>query len=106
MHSFNPRAPRGARPKKIAWCSTLQGFNPRAPRGARPDAAVTTLVSEAFQSTRPARGATPMPIERTKLFCGFNPRAPRGARPVNRLLVLDRDEVSIHAPRAGRDTNS
>ena len=33
----------------------------------------------------------------------FNPRAPCGARPVICLRILDSVEVSIHAPRAGRD---
>ena len=34
---------------------------------------------------------------------GFNPRAPRGARPPFDLPFCPRYQVSIHAPRAGRD---
>ncbi len=56
-----------------------------------------------FQSTRPARGATTGSALCAFSCNGFNPRAPRGARQsllnmANRIL-----DVSIHAPRAGRD---
>jgi len=34
----------------------------------------------------------------------FNPRAPRGARPVCQHPLIEGVVVSIHAPRAGRDT--
>ena len=36
----------------------------------------------------------------------FNPRAPRGARLLLRLTPLAILEVSIHAPRVGRDMAS
>ncbi len=76
---FNPRAPRGARPRNVAWST-------------RP---------EQFQSTRPTRSATSKNRGRCSLG-SFNPRAPRGAR-----LMYCRLEshclVSIHAPHAERD---
>ena len=57
--SFNPRAPRGARPacniSKSCWPNS---FNPRAPRGARLAAEFVKTTDAVFQSTRPARGAT------------------------------------------------
>src|SRR5208282_3390561 len=56
-------------------------FNPRAPRGARPKGCKAYTRSGMFQSTRPARGATSSTDARE--------------------LVM---EVSIHAPRAGRDS--
>ena len=76
---FNSRAPRGARPVDLDGCIDVCRFNSRAPRGAR----------------RPAR--CPAPCSQS-----FNSRAPRGARHqrgVPELLC----EVSIHAPRVGRD---
>ena len=107
FRGFNPRAPRGARhgggrlpqpssavsihaPRAGRDRSPLPGrsanscFNPRAPRGAR----LSTVVSS-----------------RRRLDC-FNPRAPRGARPgvgPTRGVPFD---VSIHAPRAGRDSGN
>ena len=63
--------------------------------------AVLTGVTGTFQSTRPAWGATLNAFGNEKLR-RFNPRAPRGAR---RLMpsVMRSFEVSIHAPRVGRD---
>ena len=101
------------------------GFNPRAPRGARPPAADAPESEPKFQSTRPARGATFMAASIFISSNCFNPRAPRGAR-LRHLRHADlsrrfqstrpargatirknhhdrRLEVSIHAPRAGRD---
>ena len=80
--SFNPRAPCGARRETRSHRSGSDtGFNPRAPCGARREATFWPLLSSLFQSTRPVRGAT----RRRRLV---------GAPPV----------VSIHAPRAGRDS--
>ena len=56
-----------------------------------------------FQSTRPVRGATRAPTSRACTSTGFNPRAPYGARPAALEAALQADEVSIHAPRTGRD---
>ena len=101
---FNPRAPRGARlgvvflhglrlevsihapragrdrPRTSRSTSKIC-FNPRAPRGARPSLKNAVPESESFQSTRPARGATHLCIGDALL-----------------------GRVSIHAPRAGRDS--
>ena len=123
---FNPRAPRGARrpPSLLPRCRS--SFNPRAPRGARPtcrcsvasdcdvsihapragrddaDSATGRTVGR-FQSTRPARGATSTRTLRIAAQECFNPRAPRGARPISGARLRERRQVSIHAPRAGRD---
>ncbi len=82
MACFNPRAPCGARPvieSCVFVCRTR--FNPRAPCGARPRWCAVLDKRSWFQSTRPVRGATVLP-----------PQAPL------------QYAVSIHAPRAGRDT--
>ena len=122
-------------------------FNPRAPRGARPQESLMPAAIKWFQSTRPAWGATQVipalggggvvsihapRVGRDILSVncilpegGFNPRAPRGARlPTSpntsaasrfqstrpawgatqaQQELLHDVVVSIHAPRVGRD---
>ena len=58
-------------------------FNPRAPCGARPPASRTCAISS-----------------------NFNPRAPCGARLLCGVGGLVCREISIHAPRVGRDASS
>jgi len=60
--------------------------------------------SKTFQSTRPARGATAKEQHNDARVSSFNPRAPRGARRERARISAFPDAVSIHAPRAGRDT--
>ena len=78
-------------------------FNPRAPCGARLSLSLQELAELPFQSTRPVRGATSAMDKRIAHLNDFNPRAPCGAR----LRGLDEFslslQISIHAPRAGRD---
>ncbi len=81
VSSFNPRAPRGARPDALTTCAALGSFNPRAPRGAR-----------RFQGLS------------GKCVSCFNPRAPRGARPRSRNAPPNLG-VSIRAPHGGRDVS-
>ena len=142
------RAPREGRDADLTHLETVWSrFNPRAPRGARPRDCWRITFRTRFQSARPARGAT----ELTTLDCGrlnvsirapregrdlpallfqglarcFNPRAPRGARlrfrdliqmrlrfqsarpargaTADYLLMFRKKGVSIRAPREGRD---
>ncbi len=126
LKCFNPRAPRGARLAPISSSSHLPRFNPRAPRGARLDCGLFVAGAIEFQSTRPARGATALADHLTAQYgmfqstrpargatrkmqrrsrgsqC-FNPRAPRGARLLSKNWMRCLHQVSIHAPRAGRD---
>ena len=80
--SFNPRAPRGARLRGRALLHERGRFNPRAPRGARHPGDRDLFCLSVFQSTRPARGATSADEHSQRL-----------------------EQVSIHAPRAGRDAS-
>ena len=41
----------------------VKNFNPRPPRGGRPRADLNKLESQLFQSTPPARGATKLTVE-------------------------------------------
>ena len=122
---FNPRAPCGARPagaqrKTAKRCISIHApragrddvpqrgdpgyrhFNPRAPCGARRLFLAVRLMGGEFQSTRPVRGATPA-LSRTtvdKLISIHAPRAGRDSVMRSSPIFLI---ISIHAPRAGRD---
>ncbi len=75
-------APRAGRDSMIfALKVPSGGFNPRAPRGARHGCGSSCSGGIQFQSTRPARGAT-----------------------IGGRFGRRRYWVSIHAPRAGRDS--
>ena len=74
------RPARGATRRLKCARRARRYFNPRAPRGARPRNPGDDYKLSAFQSTRPARGAT-----------------------LNKEIFAQGTEISIHAPREGRD---
>ena len=79
--NFNPRTPRGVRPKILRTLKTsVRNFNPRTPRGVRP-------LTSSFCC-----------IERN-----FNPRTPRGVRRPEGGRAILTAHISIHAPREGCD---
>ena len=81
LRRFNPRAPRGARPLRAVTKTGGIDVSIHAPREGRDAICFNGMVvSEAFQSTRPARGAT-----------------------AHRRRIGEPHGVSIHAPREGRD---
>ncbi len=121
------RAPRAGRDRRISsWCTWPACFYPRAPGGARQGVGLAGTRGAQFLSARPGRGATS-----SKRICiapwwrflsarpgrgatssmrarwssgsSFYPRAPGGARPVLSERMGTRVDVSIRAPRAGRD---
>jgi len=118
-------APRVGRDKAgQALPSRKHSFNSRAPRGARLRLRGLCEYVSKFQFTRPAWGAT-SPRGHRKRRARFNSRAPRGARPVQHrgfpqkpmfqftrpawgatrkhISGTGKSPVSIHAPRVGRD---
>ena len=78
---FNPPAPCGAGPEVISISAMLSHFNPPAPCGAGPGCFRFFHASRLFQSTRPVRGGTLLGVSQS-----------------------DKDKISIHPPRAGRDS--
>ena len=99
---FNPRAPRGARPKRFPLILQSTLFQSTRPsRGA-------TLISDSdrdlgdkFQSTRPSRGATVSPSQRMRASRVFQSTRPsRGATPP-RIAPSRPFKISIHAPSRG-----
>ncbi len=122
---FNPRAPRGARRNYAGSANEILGFNPRAPRGVRQALQAIYAAAAKSQSTRPARGATEKRkvVLRTSMFQSTRPA--RGATSNMAAAITHfafqstrpargatgggsergrKNPVSIHAPRAGRDT--
>ena len=80
------------------------GFNPRAPCGARLLAFFGGPARRMFQSTRPVRGATYVQTNESD-DRDVSIHAPRAGRDVASVgFFLSAVGVSIHAPRAGRDS--
>ena len=106
LRNFNPRAPCGARRSKTALYLSSQYFNPRAPCGARLGEDIDNCPKNIFQSTRPVWGATSVLGRSPYRVTDFNPRAPCGARRKYAKCAVKYKDISIHAPRVGRDTAS
>ena len=109
-----------------AHCAAVY-FNPRSPCGERPFWEDLHNGKAKFQSTLPVRGATCWPLRRMKQIGHFNPRSPCGERrtcrtmpcrrwrfqstlpvrgaTINTRIPHLRQNISIHAPRAGSDSN-
>src|ERR1035437_8138522 len=124
--SFNPRAPRGARPTQFPrpappravsihaphvgrdtirrrFADDTERFNPRAPRGARRMHSLGSELISCFNPRAP-RGARQMSATGITDTDSFNPRAPRGARQKCVARAEAMLAVSIHAPHVGRDS--
>ena len=99
---FNPRAPRGARRRPCLTLPMPDYFNPRAPRGARLWKFTFPRFSVSFQSTRPAWGATTS-YQNNFLEFSISIHAPRVGRDGKVVWFLVHRRISIHAPRVGRD---
>ena len=79
-------------------------FNPRPPRGGRPRYLPRFVAVRGFQSTSPAWGTTCSAI---RCLCPkryFNPRPPRGGRRPHCQSTYQKLRISIHVPRVGDDS--
>ena len=79
-------------------------FNPRAPCGARPTPRPRPRRGSIFQPTRPLRGATAAKQRRDD-DDDISTHAPLAGRDARDPVSLARGEISTHAPLAGRDKN-
>ena len=97
--SFNPRAPCGARPGARAISEEDKTF-----QSTRPIVLINGDEATVFQSTRPVRGATffvsCLPL--AMLFQSTRPVRDATGTPARSRMET---QVSIHAPRAGRDSS-
>ena len=98
---FNPRAPRGARRVEAARSTLGPSFNPRAPRGARQIMLIMAAGNHCFNPRAP-RGARQF-ARHFRFLCEVSIHAPRAGRDTDRYSFCKIQKVSIHAPRAGRD---
>ena len=127
FHVISIHAPRAGRDFLVSSSSSSSSsISIHAPRAGRDDMIFINKVSRMkFQSTRPVRGATTATSFPIRMYKNFNPRAPCGARPFQyrknsprslfqstrpvRGATWDKiayevyGDISIHAPRAGRD---
>ena len=101
---FNPRAPCGARLRKLTARVNQVVISIHAPRVGR-DMHTHPIrqIGDAFQSTRPVWGAT---VLRDALQDAFfiSIHAPRVGRDLVADWICHFSQISIHAPRVGRDS--
>ena len=96
-------APRAGRDGFISPGSPRKNcFNPRAPCGTRHFGKPLHVGAIAFQSTRPVRDAT-SPLQFCRWCKPVSIHAPRAGRDTSLWRLPPFTLVSIHAPRAGRD---
>ena len=125
--NFNPRAPCGARPPRGATSRRLADISIHAPRVGRDNGRLNPSKGmKRFQSTRPVWGATIASriVSRSPVFQSTRPvwgatwrteawagtLVFQSTRPVwgaTRIYINAEEmiEISIHAPRVGRDVN-
>ena len=80
VRHFNPLPLRGATLPARGVGTAYADFNPRFPRGERPRLCIDCLASYLFQSTLPSRVATQHGVGGEHDPHHFNPRFPRGWR--------------------------
>ena len=80
----------------------LHHFNPRAPCGARPERVALACATEIFQPTRPLRGATVDNGEIAAVII-ISTHAPLAGRDTGYKHIGYEGSISTHAPLAGRD---
>ena len=96
-------APRVGRDRSKRPCvGATISFNPRAPCGARPRAPIRIIAARRFQSTRPVWGATSIPEYKEGMY-EFQSTRPVWGATAGYRIVMHVHDVSIHAPRVGRD---
>ncbi len=98
---FNPR-PRAGGDENGAAFRPCGCFNPR-PRAGGDISGSAKRLQSGVSIHAPARGATSSCGTCSNHWC-FNPRAPRGGRPAEVVHAIKARGVSIHAPRAGGDS--
>ena len=105
LHDFNPPAPCGAGRWLVHHFAGEKSFQSTRPvRGGTLPPSCCRQSQRKFQSTRPVRGGTAVSTACPVACFYFNPPAPCGAGP-SRKPSSSRYLISIHPPRAGRDSN-
>ena len=101
--NFNPRAPCGARLRDAAERQGVSVFQPTRPLRGATTSSTNCSAAQRFQPTRPLRGATVRPSP-SKSINQFQPTRPlRGATVPGIVTAVVWENISTHAPLAGRD---
>ena len=102
--NISTHAPLAGRDLHVVLIITIsiRHFNPRAPCGARREQARATRKSDYFNPRAPC-GARPSQTGKIITNINFNPRAPCGARQEQQHQKGRKNQISTHAPLAGRD---
>ena len=95
-----PRVGCDAHVRRRRSCKTH--FNPRTPCGARHSGVQAKAETYEFQSTHPVRGATDL-SHTTHFINNISIHAPRVGRDSLEAPIHEQTLISIHAPRVGRD---
>ena len=100
---FNPRPPRGGRPRPMAHMPRYP-ISIHAPREGGDFAGAAKGKVQRYFNPRPPRGGRPpMWGAWWRWTAHFNPRPPRGGRQPEIVSMLLEQRISIHAPREGGD---
>ena len=101
---FNPRAPCGARQGDHLGGTPLRAISIHAPHAGRDRCRRSDRRGKYYFNPRAPCGARRFSLRLRFCWHYFNPRAPCGARPGGQTGLWQQRAISIHAPRAGRDT--
>ena len=93
---------RGTTRSQLKCSRAGHHFNPRAPRGARPRCWLLLTSSTLFQSTCPARGTT-WPLEVSGGGQCISIHVPREGHDSPQRGAEGGEKISIHVPREGHD---
>ena len=101
--NFNPRSPRGERPRFHSRLNLPERFQSTLPAGgATYHLVISSISSWLFQSTLPAGGATFWETSSSYRFT-FQSTLPAGGATSFALTFASNLKISIHAPRGGSD---
>ena len=100
---FNPRTPRGVRPRGNGNASKrTTNFNPRTPRGVRRRTTFPTSRSPAISIHAPREGCDSKIRRFNIINKNFNPRTPRGVRLRTTMLCTGANHFNPRTPRGVR----
>ena len=107
MNNFNPRTPRGVRPKCVNCFYGIKYFNPRTPRGVRRCRQVVCRHCFDISIHAPRGGCDEGGMKQVAAGIGISIHAPRGGCDLRLPQGACGDEgISIHAPRGGCDSKT
>ena len=101
-NNFNPRPPRGGRPRSTSRSGPLWEFQSTPPARGATSSNHYLIIRKEFQSTPPARGATGTKGNQI-VITYISIHAPREGGDCVQGLTQHGSTISIHAPREGGD---